>query len=188
MHFSALLASLALTPLVSAHFQLLYPAARGYDEDTLATYAPSSSSTIRIQLTFSLSSYPCGGQNTVQNSNRTLFSTSSSPIQLNMEHPEAKVEVLIAFGNNPTGNDFTRVLVPTVQEVGPQSFCLGDVVIGNSTLSQAGMNATILVMTNGDPSGGLYNVSGVVLWTMSDKTMEANVRYSAPTLHSPLLP
>ena len=39
MHFSALLASLALAPLASAHFQLLYPAARGYDEDTLATYA-----------------------------------------------------------------------------------------------------------------------------------------------------
>ena len=108
-------------------------------------------------------SYPCGGQNTVQNSNRTLFSTASSPIQLNMEHPEAKVEVLIAFGNNPTGDDFTRVLVPTVQEVGPRSFCLGDVVVGNSSLSQAGMNATILVMTNGDPSGGLYNVSLVVL-------------------------
>ena len=80
-----------------------------------------------------------------------------------MEHPEAKVEVLIAFGNNPTGDDFTRVLVPTVQEVGPRSFCLGDVVVGNSSLSQAGMNATILVMTNGDPSGGLYNVSLVVL-------------------------
>ena len=40
MHFSDLLASLALAPLASAHFQLLYPAARGYDEDTLATYAP----------------------------------------------------------------------------------------------------------------------------------------------------
>jgi len=79
-----------------------------------------------------------------------------------MEHPEAKVEVLIAFGNNPTGDDFTRVLVPTVQEVGPRSFCLGDVVVGNSSLSQAGMNATILVMTNGDPSGGLYNVGLVV--------------------------
>ena len=41
MHFSPLLATLALAPLASAHFQLLYPAARGYDEDVLAKYAVS---------------------------------------------------------------------------------------------------------------------------------------------------
>jgi len=141
MHSTTLLA-LLLTPFVSAHFNLVYPAARGFDEDLLVNY-------------------PCGGQNTVS-SNRTQWPNTGAPIQLNMGHTSARVQVLIAYGNNPTGDDFHTVLIPTVQETGPRNFCLGDVMVPMNTMSQAGMNATIMVVTNGDPSGGLYNVRSVL--------------------------
>lgn len=36
---------------------------------------------------------------------------------------------------------------------------MGDVMVPQNSMTAAGMNATIMVVTNGDPSGGLYNVS-----------------------------
>jgi len=129
-----------LLPLVSAHFKLIYPAARGFDEDILGTF-------------------PCGGQNTVS-SNRTMFPIDGAPIQLLMGHTQSHIEVLIAFGNDP-GSNFNTVLVPTFTETGPQNFCLGAGALqfpSGMNITE-GMNATIQVITNGDPSGGLYNVS-----------------------------
>lgn len=35
---------------------------------------------------------------------------------------------------------------------------MGDVMVPTNNMTQAGMNATIMVATNGDPDGGLYNV------------------------------
>lgn len=129
-------------PLASAHFKLIYPAARGFDEDVLGTF-------------------PCGGQDTVS-SNRTSWPISGAPIQLLMGHTQAKVQVLLGLGNDP-GSNFNITLVPTFQEQGPNNFCIN----GNTihipddvrSLISEGTNATIQVVTNGDPSGGLYNVS-----------------------------
>jgi hypothetical protein len=130
----------ALLPLASAHFKLNYPAARGFDEDNLGQF-------------------PCGGQNTVS-SNRTKFPITGGPIQLEMEHTSARVQVFMALGNEP-GDSFNIELLPTIQERGPQNFCIG---AGALTFPPGmriteGTNATIQVITNGDPSGGLYNVS-----------------------------
>lgn len=138
MHLPTPLLTLLL-PLTTAHFLLNYPPARGFNEDLLVQY-------------------PCGGQNT-PSSNRTAWPNTGAPIQLEMHHTSARVQVLIAYGNNPTGADFQTVLMPTFQETGPLNFCMGDVVVPNSNLTRAGMNATIMVATNGDPNGGLYNVS-----------------------------
>lgn len=133
--------ALCLYPfLSSAHFQLLSPPARGYDEDTLATY-------------------PCGGQDKVS-SNRSMFPLAGGPVQLNMEHDHADVQVNIAMGSDTTdGNSFNMSLVPILQEEGIGKFCLGDVMIPAGMNVKDGMNATIQVITNGDPQGGLYNVS-----------------------------
>jgi len=134
------LALVALLPLVSAHFKLNYPVSRTFNEDTLPQF-------------------PCGGQNTV-NATRTSWPLTGGPIQLFMGHTSTKVQVLIALGNNP-GSAFNTILVPTTQEDGPNNFCLGSVyvpsTIGGMTVT-AGMNATIQVVSNGDPTGGLYNV------------------------------
>jgi len=131
----------ALLPLVSAHFKLNYPPARGFDEDILGTF-------------------PCGGQNTVS-SNRTSWPITGGPIQLFMGHTSTKVEVLLALGNDP-GSNFNTIILPTVQEQGPSNFCINGAAIhipdNIKSQIQEGTNATIQVITNGDPSGGLYNV------------------------------
>ncbi|KAG9834430.1 hypothetical protein KCU98_g12546, partial [Aureobasidium melanogenum] len=132
----------ALLPLASAHFKLIYPAARGFDEDLLVQF-------------------PCGGQNTVS-SNRTQFPITGAPIQLLMGHTAAKVQVLMALGNDP-GINYNITLVPTFQEKGPQNFCMGAGAIqfpAGLNITD-GMNATIQVVTNGDPNGGLYNCADI---------------------------
>ncbi|KAH0268964.1 hypothetical protein KCU91_g9041, partial [Aureobasidium melanogenum] len=132
----------ALLPLASAHFKLIYPAARGFDEDLLVQF-------------------PCGGQNTVS-SNRTMFPITGAPIQLLMGHTAAKVQVLMALGNDP-GINYDITLVPTFQEKGPQNFCMGAGAIqfpAGLNITD-GMNATIQVVTNGDPNGGLYNCADI---------------------------
>lgn len=145
-----------------AHFQLIYPTVRGFDEDTL-------------------SQFPCGGQNT-PSTNRTLWPLSGGPIQLNMGHTTTTVQALIALGNDP-GSAFNTVIVPTLQEHGPQNFCLGAVnvpaMIGGATVT-AGMNATIQVVTDGDAgTGGLYNV-GLLDYFLSSLPRPHRPRPSPP--------
>lgn len=105
MHFAILL--LSLLPLATAHFRLLSPAARGFNEDVLGTF-------------------PCGGQDT-PSSNRTQWPLSGGPVQLRMGHDRAAVQVLLGIGND-VGSNFNITLVPTIQEEGLGQFCFGDVV------------------------------------------------------------
>lgn len=132
---------LLLLPLVRAHFELDYPEARGFDEDTIVNF-------------------PCGGQNEVSESRTSWPLNGRAPIQLTMGHDEALVQVLLALGNDP-GDAFNTVLVPTFQEMGLNKFCLGNVQLPADLEVEEGMNATIQVVTNGDPKGGLYNCADV---------------------------
>jgi len=113
-----------------------WPPGRGFDEDKIVNF-------------------PCGGFDTI--TTRTPFPLSNAPIQLDMEHTEVKGQVLLALGNNP-GVNYSIVLKPTFQENGPQNFCIGDVTIPSGLNITEGMNATIQIVTNGDPTGGLYAV------------------------------
>ncbi|KAI4244289.1 MAG: hypothetical protein L6R40_003015 [Gallowayella cf. fulva] len=126
--------------LVGAHFTLDFPQVRGFDEDNLGTF-------------------PCGGQNSVSNT-RTPWPLDGGSIQLTMEHDHAAVQVLVALGNDPSSN-FNAVLVPTTQEEGIGQFCLSGVKVPQSLGVKDGDNATIQVVTNGDPSGGLYNCADI---------------------------
>jgi len=77
-----------------------------------------------------------------------------------MEHTAVKGQVNIALGNDP-GVNYNITLKPTFQETGPDNFCIGGVMIpGNMGITE-GMNATIQVLTNGDPDGGLYQCTDV---------------------------
>ena len=129
---------LLFASVIRAHFTLDYPPARGFDEDLLPNF-------------------PCGGQNSAS-SNRTEWPLAGGPIQLTMEHDRSAVQVLLGIGND-VGDDFNTVLVPTTEEEGIGKFCLSDVVVPDSLGFKEGDNATIQVVTNGDPNGGLYNVS-----------------------------
>ncbi|KAL1605366.1 hypothetical protein SLS60_004914 [Paraconiothyrium brasiliense] len=100
---------------------------------------------------------PCGGFDT-PSSARTEFPLSGAPVQLDMHHTQTKLAVYLALGNNPSADDFTITLVPTLSEEGPSNFCLGSVNIPSNLNISAGTNGTIQVVSNGDPSGGLYQV------------------------------
>ncbi|KAL1613334.1 hypothetical protein SLS54_010711, partial [Diplodia seriata] len=128
---TTLLSVASFSALAAAHFTLEWPIARGFDDDKEPNF-------------------PCGGFDSVS-SNRTSFPlTGPAPIQLKMGHTEANVQVLLAVGNDP-GSAFSVELRPTFRERGPESFCIGGVEIPAGANLTAGMNATIQVVTNGDP-------------------------------------
>jgi hypothetical protein len=78
-----------------------------------------------------------------------------------MGHTQTAVEILIALGSEP-GDNYNVTLVPTFQINGLGAFCLPHVDFSEALLGANitdGMNATVQVQSNGDPTGGLYAVS-----------------------------
>lgn len=134
------LLALAIAPVALAHFELKYPATRGFDEDKEPTF-------------------PCGGFDTVS-SQRTDFPISGGPIQINLGHQQTNLAVYLAVGDNP-GDGFSVVLHPQFQVSGFGNFCLGNVSIPSSLNVTEGTKATIQVVTNGDGEGGLYQVKRI---------------------------
>lgn len=149
--------SAALVP-VSAHFNLNYPAARGFNEDNLGTG-------------------PCGGFDTPA-SKRTPVSTTSLAVDLKMGHDENAVQVLMGLGDNP-GNNFNIILVRTFRQEGLGEFCFKEIALPADIGIKDGMNATLQVVTNGDPTGGLYNVR--ITRLVDGITMLTSVLLSAQT-------
>ncbi|KAF7595006.1 hypothetical protein BBP40_007607 [Aspergillus hancockii] len=145
----------ALAPLVSAHFKLQYPTSRGRNEDTM-------------------SQFPCGGMS--QSSERTKVSLSAGdfPVALSLGHAQTAVEVLLALGDDP-GTNFNITLHPTFRVEGLGAFCLPNVTLDESIVGvklTEGMNATLQVQSNGDPSGGLYACADIQF---------TNTEYTAPS-------
>jgi hypothetical protein len=128
--------SAALVP-VFAHFNLNYPAARGFNDGKLGDG-------------------PCGGIDTPA-TKRTPVSTTSLAVDLKMGHDENAVQVLLGLGDDP-GNNFNITLVPTFRQEGLGEFCLKEIPLPSDLGIKDGMNATLQVVANGDPNGGLYNV------------------------------
>jgi len=131
---------LAIASLTSAHFTLEFPKARGSGEDTL-------------------DQFPCGGFNT-PSTERTPWPITGGQIALKMGHSQSNVEVLIAMGNNP-GNAFNTILRPTFLQTGLGDFCMQGLTLPSTFNVTDGVNATIQVITNGDPAGGLYNCADI---------------------------
>ncbi|KAF2689321.1 hypothetical protein K458DRAFT_358012 [Lentithecium fluviatile CBS 122367] len=127
----------ALLPLTSAHFLLTWPTARGFDDANAG-------------------SFPCGSFDSVS-SNRTDFPMSGGPLQLDMHHSQTRVAVYMAIGDNP-GSNYSIQLRQQFEREGLGDFCLGMVSIPSDLNISAGTKATIQVVTNGDPDGGLYQV------------------------------
>jgi hypothetical protein len=136
--FSNALSLLVLLPLTTAHFILNWPEKRGFDDAQAA-------------------GFPCGGFDSVSPS-RTDFPLSGGPIQLDMHHSQTRIAVYLAVGDNP-GSNYSIVLRPQFQRDGLGDFCMGQVSIPADLNISAGTPATIQVVTNGDPDGGLYQVS-----------------------------
>jgi len=130
----------AFGSVASAHFNLNYPVVRGFDEDKLGTF-------------------PCGSFDTVS-PNRTLWPLTGGEISLTMGHIDARIEVTIAFGNDP-GSAFNTIIQKPLAQTGLGAFCLTSISLPSSLNITEGQNATIQVLTNGDPDGGLFNCADI---------------------------
>ncbi|ORY95937.1 hypothetical protein BCR43DRAFT_407835, partial [Syncephalastrum racemosum] len=127
---------------VSAHYQLTYPAPRGFKESTEPTA-------------------PCGGFDSVSQQ-RTQFPLKNGFVEINSEHPSYTYEVKLIMGSNPSTADFTgsnATTVATGQRNYPEQACL-PIDLGNATSVSAGTNATIQVLYNGG-DGNLYQCTDV---------------------------
>ncbi|KAJ5742697.1 uncharacterized protein N7511_011098 [Penicillium nucicola] len=137
MKFS-ILALTSVVPMAAAHFKLMYPTSRGFDEDTMPNF-------------------PCGGMSQSSNRTKLPLKGGSFPVALEMHHAQTAVE-------------------PTFQVTGLGEFCLPHVTITEKLIGRNltdGMNATLQVQTNGDPSGGLY--------ACADIQFSADVTYEKPS-------
>ncbi|KAL9624750.1 MAG: hypothetical protein Q9160_001104 [Pyrenula sp. 1 TL-2023] len=77
-----------------------------------------------------------------------------------MGHDENAVQVLLGLGSDP-GTNYNITLVPTFREEGLGNFCLRTVSVPTEMGVTDGMEATLQVITNGDPNGGLYNCADI---------------------------
>ncbi|KAF3008814.1 Nascent polypeptide-associated complex subunit beta [Curvularia kusanoi] len=135
--------ALALAPVALAHFNLNYPASRGFDEDKEPTG-------------------PCGGFDTVS-SQRTDFPINGAPIQLKLGHLQTNIAAYLAVGDNP-GDGFNVVLHPQIQVSGLGDFCMGSVSIPSNLNVTDGTKATIQVITKAQGEDtSLYQCADVTL-------------------------
>ncbi|KAA8643400.1 hypothetical protein EYZ11_011320 [Aspergillus tanneri] len=134
----------AIAPLVAAHFKLEYPASRGQNEDKM-------------------SQFPCGGLSASSDRTKVSLSDGTLPVAVSLGHSQTAMEVLLALGNDP-GSNFNITLRPTFRVEGLGAFCIPDIAFDTSAVGlnlTDGMNATIQVQSNGDPSGGLYSCADI---------------------------
>lgn len=107
MLFSTLLSLAALAPFANAHFSIESPPQRDADEENQ-------------------DQFPCGGAST-PSTERTPWSLTGGPIQLNMGHERVALQVLLGLGNDP-GDAFNTIILPTINQEGLGDFCVGQVV------------------------------------------------------------
>jgi len=152
MRFTAALIFSGLAAVVSAHFQLQYPAPRGpFVEDSEPTF--------------------CDGYNNAV-SNRTTFPLTNGVIELNSEHPSWTIGVIISTAQNPTAQDnFTtpsnssafQYVMEYNRQSGEGLYCLPlDIEAAGVSGIQDGSNVTIEIIFDGG-DGTLYQCADLTL-------------------------
>jgi hypothetical protein len=133
------IALVCLQNFVLAHYSIIYPGTRGFDEGK----EPVG---------------PCGGFDTVGSQRFSM--PKSAFITINSGHVTYTYVVNALYSNNPSAADFSGANVKKVTEGSrsfPEAACL-PVQFGNEV--QDGTNATIQIIYNGG-DGLLYQVSGL---------------------------
>ncbi|KAI5796220.1 hypothetical protein DFH27DRAFT_460757, partial [Peziza echinospora] len=147
---------LLFVPLVSAHFQILYPGWRG--------------NTLRDEMQWQ---YPCGGMDVT--TNRTKWPMNGGKVAIipgwNAGHPTAFFYVNMGYGNRPANH--SNVMTPIFQITGPSrdayagQFCLRGVPMPANAREwgglKAGDNVTIQVIQVALHGASLYNCADVTL-------------------------
>ena len=134
-----LIVALISAHTVLAHFQLTYPASRGFDE----TKEPTA---------------PCGGFDSI--GSRVQVPLKNAFVEINSEHTSYTYTVSVLVNNSPVVADFSTsnlTQVATGSRNYPESACL-PMDLSKNTAIKDGANATIQVVFNGG-DGSLYQVS-----------------------------
>ncbi|KAK2803681.1 hypothetical protein FQN50_006897 [Emmonsiellopsis sp. PD_5] len=153
MHLSTLLPLSLLPLLAAAHFDLTTPKSRGSNHD-------------------SQSEFPCGGASPSKRTSLSLDDPQLS-IAVKMGHDQNAVQVLLALGTDP-GTNFNITLLDTFRQAGLGDFCFPPIKLTEELLGTPlteGMNATLQVVTNGDPTGGLYNCADLTFASITTLTV-----------------
>ncbi|TGO24141.1 hypothetical protein BPAE_0111g00230 [Botrytis paeoniae] len=132
-----------LSSIVSAHFSIEYPPPRG------DSFLPPASQW----------EYPCANINTTEN--RTLYPTSSFPINLNLHHEWTYVFINLGLGINGSSNLNISLTPSPLNTTGSGYLCLSDFDLPSGVTLEDGMNATIQVVTVGESGSALYNCADI---------------------------
>ncbi|KAI9096658.1 hypothetical protein DFS34DRAFT_570012, partial [Phlyctochytrium arcticum] len=136
---------------VSAHFELVKPTGRGFDEG-------------REPIP------PCGGFDSVQTT-RSSFPLTGATISQGVYHNNARIEYFIIFSANPTAADFgsnsttRKTLYPTETGINGGTHTITVDLANNTNLTSmatAGTPATIQILFDGG-DGMLYQCADVTL-------------------------
>ncbi|KAI5298414.1 hypothetical protein KEM56_004082, partial [Ascosphaera pollenicola] len=143
MRYSIFSAGACLLACANAHFDLVYPAPRGKN-------------------TNEMTKGPCGAFSSPSD-NRTEVSLDDHAVSvaLNLHHDETVLEVLMGVGND-VGDAFNFKLIPSFKMEGMGDFCIPKVDLEAKGIKvENGTNATLQVISNGDPTGGLYSCADI---------------------------
>lgn len=146
---------LLLAPLAAAHYHLRYPAPRTDDLEKMME-GPCGGADHKTAPARRLKRHEGHDDSSIV---RTDWPLNGGQIELEMGHDRAMVQVVLALGNDPGPESFNTVLVPTAEEQGQGTFCMTDIRPPQALNISDGTNATIQVITNAHPNGGLYAVS-----------------------------
>ncbi|KAF7891727.1 hypothetical protein EAF00_008029 [Botryotinia globosa] len=132
-----------LSSIVSAHFSIEYPPPRG------DSFLPPASQW----------QYPCANINTTEN--RTLYPTTSFPINLDLHHRWTYVFINLGLGINGSSNLNISLTPSPLNTTGSGYLCLSDFDLPSGVTIEDGMNATIQVVTVGESGSALYNCADI---------------------------
>ncbi|KAI8983075.1 hypothetical protein BDB01DRAFT_792313 [Pilobolus umbonatus] len=159
---SSLLFILVSLHVISAHFELDYPAARGFDEKK----EPIA---------------PCGGFNEVKT--HVEMPLNDPFVQIDSGHVYYSYNINLIVGNNPTEADFTSNAIPigSGKRDYPQDACLPLTIKTDDNIKE-GVNATIQIVYDGG-DGLLYQCTDVTFTNAAsgwDPTQCKNADGSTP--------
>ncbi|ORX61549.1 hypothetical protein DM01DRAFT_244660, partial [Hesseltinella vesiculosa] len=125
--------------MVMGHYQLTYPAARGFSETTEPTG-------------------PCGGFNTA--GNRSQFPLQNGFLEVNSEHTSYSYQVYFSAGENPTAFN-TSIQIGSGQVNYPAQSCWAINFPANAGISNGTVGTIQAIYNAGD--GMLYQCADVVV-------------------------
>lgn len=195
--------------LVSAHFSIDYPYWRGdsfaepasqYNRPCKSFPSPSLPPLIQIQSASPyLTTYTrtgAGVNQSLSNTNRTLWPLTGGSVLLHVSHPWAITYVNLGLGGDNT-TVFNISLVPNFNQTGNGTFCLPAIKLPSNVMVSNGTRASLQVIQIGETGSSLYNVSLPPqaieghLWVKREKKLliclssfSAQTSLSAPMLKS----